>query len=78
LRFFGDKNFKNAQEKMFKVQLVERGRCENISTLHLSPPALASASLTDNTEPSVLGLALEPCKRIRPAKGGSVKINEQN
>ena len=58
---------------MFQVQLVERGRCENISTLHLSPPALASASLTENTELSVLRLALEPWKRIRPAKGGSVE-----
>ena len=57
---------------MFQVQVVERGRCENISTLHLSPPALASASLTENTEPSVIRLALEPWKRIQPAKGGSM------
>ena len=56
---------------MFQVQLVERGRCENISTIHLSPPAFASASLTENTELSVLRLALEPPRRIQPANGGS-------
>jgi hypothetical protein len=56
---------------MFQVQLVERGRCENISTLHLSPPALASASLTENTELSVVRLALDSRKRIQSAKGGS-------
>jgi hypothetical protein len=76
LKFFGDKNFKNAQEKMFQVQLVERGRCEKISTLHLSPPAFASASLTENTEPSVIRLALDTRKRIRPAKGGSMFSTE--
>ena len=53
---------------------MERGRCENISTLHLSPPAFASASLTENTELSVLRLALDSRKRIQPAKGGSVKM----
>ena len=57
---------------MFQVQLVERGRCEKISTLHLSPPAFASASLTENTEPSVIRLALDPLARSRLARGGSV------
>ena len=53
---------------------MERGRCENISTLHLSPPAFASASLTENTKLSVLRLALEPRERIQPAKGGSLEF----
>ena len=34
-------------------------------------------SLTENTELSVLRLALEPWKRIQPAKGGSVFVSKQ-
>jgi hypothetical protein len=56
---------------MFQVQLVERGRCEKISTLPLSPPALASASLIEKKQLSLVRLALDSRKRIRPAMGGS-------
>jgi len=56
---------------MFQVQVVESARWKDTSTFYLRPPALKSASLTENTEPSVLRLALEPRERIRPAKGGS-------
>ena len=34
-------------------------------------------SLTENTKLSVLRLALEPRKRIQPAKGGSVFVSKQ-
>jgi hypothetical protein len=51
---------------------VESGKWEDISNLHVLLPAFASASLIENTEVSVVGLALDPLPRSRAAKGGSV------
>jgi hypothetical protein len=57
---------------------VERGRCENISTLHLSPPALASVSLIEKKQLSLVRLALDSRKRIRPAMGGSLVSGKES
>jgi len=56
------------------VQEVESGRCKKSFTFPFLLSTLALVSLTENRELSVVRLALEPRRRIRPAKGRSMLL----